>query len=235
MKRLFLSISKGDELRFLGHLDLLRTMERAVVRPGIPVLYSEGFNPHMKLSFDAALGVGVSADPLYMEMRLEKDISCEEVKDRLSPELPKGILIHNIKEVSMSVEKPVTFLNEDVYELEGPLADGKDISSAQGNIAKFNGLSSFIYERVTPKKVRKMDVKPMIISPMKLKIEDNRAYLSFSLIRSQNGSVQPKDIWKLLSESFDLPWTPDEFICSRTGTYRFENGKRKTPFSEDVL
>ena len=69
MKRLFLSISKGEELRFLGHLDMLRTMERAVIRSGIPIAFSEGFNPHMKIAFDAALGVGVTADPLYLEMK----------------------------------------------------------------------------------------------------------------------------------------------------------------------
>ncbi|MDU7216293.1 MAG: TIGR03936 family radical SAM-associated protein, partial [Dialister sp.] len=72
---MFLSISKGDKLRFLGHLDLLRAMERAIVRADIPIAFSEGFNPHMKIAFDAALGVGVSASPLYMEIRLEKEIS----------------------------------------------------------------------------------------------------------------------------------------------------------------
>ena len=90
MKRLFLSISKGEELRFLGHLDMLRTMERAVIRSGIPIAFSEGFNPHMKIAFDAALGVGVTADPLYLEMKLEKDFLPEKVSALLTPQLPKG-------------------------------------------------------------------------------------------------------------------------------------------------
>ena len=81
MKRLFLSITKGEELRFLGHLDFLRTMERAVMRSEIPVAFSEGFNPHMKLSLDSALGVGVTADPLYLEIKLEEDMSTEEVRE----------------------------------------------------------------------------------------------------------------------------------------------------------
>ena len=68
MKKLFLSISKGEPLRFLGHLDLLRTMERAVIRSGVPVAFSEGFNPHMKIAFDAALAVGVTAEPLYLSL-----------------------------------------------------------------------------------------------------------------------------------------------------------------------
>lgn len=98
MKRLFLSITKGEELRFLGHLDFLRTMERAVMRSEIPVAFSEGFNPHMKLSLDSALGVGVTADPLYLEMKLEEDMSTEEVRERLSRQLPRGITIHSIVE-----------------------------------------------------------------------------------------------------------------------------------------
>ena len=75
----------------------------------------------------------------------------------------------------------------------------------------------------------------MIMEPMKVRIEGERAYLTFSLIRSNTGTVQPKDVWKMLAESFGLPWTPDAFICSRTGTYRKEAGERKTPFDPGVF
>lgn len=235
MKRLFLSISKGEELRFLGHLDYLRTMERIVVRSGIPIAFSEGFNPHMKISLDSALGVGVTADPLYMELKLEKEISEEEIRARMEPQMPKGIAIHHILEAQQEWPKFVAFFNEDVYEMEGPVTEGASREEAEKKIAEFNGRSSFLYKRVTPKKIREMDVKPMIMEPMKVRIEKDRAYLTFSLIRSNTGSVQPKDIWKMLAESFGLPWIPDAFICSRTGTYRNENGKRLTPFDAGVF
>ena len=86
MKRLFLSITKGEELRFLGHLDFLRTMERAVMRSEIPVAFSEGFNPHMKLSLDSALGVGVTADPLYLEITIP--YGCPSSSTSLSAPFP---------------------------------------------------------------------------------------------------------------------------------------------------
>ena len=235
MKRLFLSISKNEELRFLGHLDYLRTMERIVVRSGIPIAFSEGFNPHMKISLDSALGVGVTADPLYMELKLEKDISNEDIRTMMEPQLPKGIVIHDILEAKQEWPKFVAFFNEDCYEMEGPTLEGANQEEAEKQIVKFNELTSFLYKRVTPKKIREMDVKPMIMEPMKVRIENNRAYLTFSLIRSNNGTVQPKDIWKMLAESFDLPWIPDAFICSRTGTYRNKDGKRLTPFDKGVF
>lgn len=235
MKRLFLAITKGEEIRFLGHLDYLRTMERVVVRSGIPIAFSEGFNPHMKISLDSALAVGVTADPLYMEIKLEKDMPIEEVKERMQREMPKGMTIYNIEEAAQEWPKFVAFFNEDAYEMEGPVTEGADAEAAKEAIARFNARPSFIYQRVTPKKVREMDVKPMIMEPMKVRIEGERAYLTFSLIRSNTGTVQPKDVWKMLAESFGLPWTPDAFICSRTGTYRKEAGERKTPFDPGVF
>lgn len=235
MKRLFLAITKGEEIRFLGHLDYLRTMERVVVRSGIPIDFSEGFNPHMKISLDSALAVGVTADPLYMEIKLEKDMPIKEVKERMQREMPKGMTIYHIEEAAPEWPKFVAFFNEDAYEMEGPVTEGADAEAAKEAIARFNALPSFIYQRVTPKKVREMDVKPMIMEPMKVRIEGERAYLTFSLIRSNTGTVQPKDVWKMLAESFGLPWTPDAFICSRTGTYRKEAGERKTPFDPGVF
>lgn len=226
MKRLFLSIKKGEELRFLGHLDFLRTMERAIMRADIPAAFSEGFNPHMKVSFDAALAVGVTADPLYMELRLEKELSCEEVQERLSAQLPGGIEIHEILEAPMEWPKFSAYFNEDVYEMEGPVVKEYDLQAVTDAIDRFNQLESFRYVRVTPKKVREMDIKTMILDPMKVRIEGERAFLSFSLVRKNTGIVQPKDIWKLLAESFGMPWQEGEFICSRTGVYHREGDRR---------
>lgn len=238
MKRLFLSITKGEKLRFLGHLDFLRTLERAVMRSEVPIAFSEGFNPHMKLTLDSALGVGVTADPLYLEIKLEKEMPLEEVKERLSGQLPEGIEIHKIIEAEQGWPKFVAVFNEDAYEMEGPVLENakqEDFDSAYEALEKFNALDSFMYERVTPKKVRTMDVKPMILEPMKAVFKDGRAYLTFSLIRSNTGSIQPKDVWKFLAESFKMPWTEGEFICSRTGTYRRIEGKRLTLSDKDIF
>ena len=128
--------------------------------------------------------------------------------------------------------------NEDAYEMEGPVKEGtaeEDFEKAKASLVEFNKLSSFLYKRVTPKKIREMDVKPMILEPMKVTFTKDRAYLTFSLIRSNTGTVQPKDIWKMLAESFHMPWAEGEFICSRTGTYRRLDGKRLTLSDEGLF
>ena len=57
--RMMVVFEKGEALRYIGHLDLMRTVQRALRRSELPVKYSNGFNPHIRLSFAAPLSVGV--------------------------------------------------------------------------------------------------------------------------------------------------------------------------------
>lgn len=231
MKRLFLSITKGEEIRFLGHLDFLRTLERAIQRAALPVAFSEGFNPHMRFALDAALGVGVAADPIWLELRLSDDtFPASKVEECLAPQLLPGISIHGVMDADMSWPKLINWFTEDCYEAEGPTCGIMSEAALQEEIQRFNSLESFIYERVTPKKTRQMDVIPMLTAPLSMRIEGDRAYLQFSLVRSTSGTVQPKDLWKIMAESFHVPVTPGEFVVKRTGVYHLEGGRRLTPF-----
>ncbi len=231
MKRLFLSITKGEEIRFLGHLDFLRTLERAIQRAGIPVAFSEGFNPHMRFALDAALGVGVAADPIWLELRLaDDDFPAEKVQELLAPQLLPGISIHGVMDADMGWPKLINWFTEDSYEAEGPTCGTMSQEAVDEEIRKFNALDSFIYERVTPKKTRQMDVIPMLTAPISMRIEGDRAYLNFSLVRSASGTVQPKDLWKIMAESLHIPVTPGEFVVKRTGVYHRDGEKRLTPF-----
>ena len=68
--KLRLQITKDKDIRFISHLEYIRTIERAIRRAKIPVAYSEGFNPHMKFSLASALGVGVVSEAEFVEMEL---------------------------------------------------------------------------------------------------------------------------------------------------------------------
>jgi radical SAM-linked protein len=82
--------------RFLSHTEMLRLFQRACVRAGIKVLYSEGFNPHLKLSLPLPKSVGIEVDDdllcLLMEINAGERESnlCTLVKKRLSMQLPDG-------------------------------------------------------------------------------------------------------------------------------------------------
>ena len=70
---------KGEALRHIGHLDLMRTMQRALRRSNLPIKYSNGFNPHIRLSFAAPLSVGVIGLRELMEVPLEDGVTVQRM------------------------------------------------------------------------------------------------------------------------------------------------------------
>jgi radical SAM-linked protein len=83
--------AKGEEARFLSHLDLMRTFERAFRRAGLPAKHSEGFNPRPKLVFADAIPVGVTSRAELAYIDLEEPASPAEFARVLGAALPPGL------------------------------------------------------------------------------------------------------------------------------------------------
>lgn len=89
--RMFVVFEKGERLRHIGHLDIMRTMQRALRRSGLPVSYSKGFNPHILLGFASALSVGAVGQNELMEVTLDQEVTSDEFNELLSKALPEDI------------------------------------------------------------------------------------------------------------------------------------------------
>jgi radical SAM-linked protein len=68
--RLVIKYTKEERVKYISHLDFLRLVQRAIRRADIPVAYSQGFNPHPRLSFASALAVGVTSEGEYLDIYL---------------------------------------------------------------------------------------------------------------------------------------------------------------------
>jgi radical SAM-linked protein len=93
VQRIKIIYKKGEEVKYISHRDLMRAFQRAIRRADLPISYSQGFNPHMKVSWGQALKVGATADAEEAILRFESWLKPEEVKLRLNKELPRGLAI----------------------------------------------------------------------------------------------------------------------------------------------
>ncbi len=84
---------KVEELQFISHLDLGRTMKSVMIRAGIPVHYTEGFNPHPKIVFALPLSVGAESVSEFMDFRTDREMDYTEIKDRLNAALPPQLRV----------------------------------------------------------------------------------------------------------------------------------------------
>ncbi len=82
--RYLIKFTKNDSIKFISHLDLMRTLQKIVRRAALPAEYSKGFNPHMSLSIAQPLSVGHYSKGDYMDLILTEDIDIEELKEKLN-------------------------------------------------------------------------------------------------------------------------------------------------------
>lgn len=88
-----IKFSKVGDLMYISHLDLARTMQRIILRSGIDIWYSEGFNPQPKMVFAVPLPTGVESNCELLDIKLNSYMSNEEIKNRLNDNLPEQMRV----------------------------------------------------------------------------------------------------------------------------------------------
>ena len=96
MREVRLRFSKTGRLKYISHLDINRAMSRALKRAGIPLWYTEGFNPHPYMSFSLPLSLGVESLCESVDLRITGEITNKEIKDRLNSVLPEDLKIVDV-------------------------------------------------------------------------------------------------------------------------------------------
>ncbi|MCR1951836.1 TIGR03936 family radical SAM-associated protein [Clostridium sp. DSM 100503] len=97
--RYVIKFTKESSVKFISHLDLMRTIQRVIRRADLPMEYSKGFNPHMALSIAQPLSVGVYSDAEYMDIVLVEELEEKEIIDRLNAKTASGIKFLNARKV----------------------------------------------------------------------------------------------------------------------------------------
>ena len=89
--RYLTKFTKEENIKFISHLDVLKTIQKNIRRAGLPVEFSQGFNPHMNTSIAQPLSVGVYSSGEYMDMVLTTEMDEKEIVDKLNATAPSGI------------------------------------------------------------------------------------------------------------------------------------------------
>jgi radical SAM-linked protein len=97
--RYLIKYTKESEIKFIAHLDLMRTLQKIVKRSDLPIEYSKGFNPHMAVSIAQPLSVGAHSSGEYMDVVLNSDLEEKYILDKMNENTPRGIKILDVVKV----------------------------------------------------------------------------------------------------------------------------------------
>ncbi len=148
MSKRRLGFSKLGRAKYISHLDLLRCFTMALRRADLPVVYSNGFSPHMRLTFSLPLPVGVTGEGERVDIEFEDGIEDEEIKTRLNEALPPDIRINSVGDPKM----PASLIFAAEYKLTLLWPENVDTEKGIDKIAEFFALSEVLVTKRTKKK-----------------------------------------------------------------------------------
>lgn len=100
---------KNDALIFISHLDLQKTFQRAFRRAQVDLAFSEGFNPHPKMTYSPPLSLFVSSAEEYVDVQLNTELSEDEILRRFRNVFPPSLVVNSVKQLCEN-DKPLSAL-----------------------------------------------------------------------------------------------------------------------------
>lgn len=198
---------KKERLRHVGHLDLMRAMQRALRRSGVPIAFSKGFNPHLLLTFAAPLSVGMAGRREIMEVPLSADMDEEEFKTRLRAALPPELPCVAVRAVDDRHPAPMAQLEAASYLIEVK-EHAPEIMAALSPLMERKEIMAL---RKTKSGEKMVDIRPLIYE---LKPVDD-THFACTLALCEAATCKPELLLDALTQQAGLeqrPWV----MCTRT-------------------
>lgn len=224
--KLRLKITKEAEIRFISHLEYLRTLGRAVRRAKIPAAYSEGFNPHLKFSLASALGVGVVSYAEFVEIELAEPTDAASAAEALSRAMPRGIRVLAADIVDSKRAALMAQAAGASYRIAVPCSGDPEAA-----VALFNERETLLFKKAAPKtkaKSKEIDVK-FYIPRLEVKASGSVAIFRFDCKITPEGSMKAVDLLNALNEHFGLGASVELADIERLDLYRLDRSGRRLP------
>ncbi len=180
---------KGERLRYISHLDVLRHWERALRRARIPLSYSQGFTPHPKITFAAPLPLGFVSEAELMDVLLDERVDPEEFRERVSRQTPPELAILEVREVGLSLPALQSLLEWADYEVELSGVSREAVDSAA---REFLAAERWVVADERKERAREIDIRPGVAW---IRVEEGacgRVRLAMRLRASQQLTVRPE-------------------------------------------
>ncbi|MCK8825609.1 TIGR03936 family radical SAM-associated protein [Fuchsiella alkaliacetigena] len=226
-------LTKGEQVKFISHLDLLKVLSRAVRRAEIPIEFSQGYNPRPAIAAGPALAVGITSCSEYFDFELATEYPLAEFKADLGAELPAGIDLIAAQEIEISVKSLMAQINAARYELDLQLEIELKAAEVEEILADFLANSEVIITRKRRNKSdRQLDLRPLVFELQLLETAANsKQVLLEALIQTgSSGNLRPQELVRALQKSYPISEDFSLTDIKRTGLYIKEADKLLTPF-----
>lgn len=213
---------KYGVMKFIGHLDIMRYFQKSMRRANIPIAYTQGYSPHMIMSFANPLGVGLTSDGEYFDIELKDYISSKNAVSQLNEVMVKGMEIVSFVELPEEQKTGMSIVAAADYYVYS-----KDKEFSKGLIEaleRFKSEEHVVIMKKTKKSYREVDIRPLIY---KISFEEDMIFMQVATGSVEN--LKPELVMEALLGYAGLEPATDKFHYHRLEVYA-ESKKDSDPY-----
>ena len=189
--RALIRFGKQSRLRFISHLDLQRFFQRAVNRTGLPIAWSQGFNPHPVMSFGSALALGWTSEYEVIDIKLSAPMGRKRTEDAVRAALPEDLPVLEVRMIDDRHPAPMSQVKMSEYRIA---LEGENARAVLDQVPAF-----LDREHVMAMKKSKSGEKEIDIRPMAVKLERDDDDLFARLMLTEQNTLKPDLLVSVLS------------------------------------
>lgn len=204
--------SKQGQMKFIGHLDMVRYFQKVMRRAEVDVAYSEGFSPHQKMSFAAPLSVGTISRGEYFDMEVHSTESSAKMLERINAQNVEGVKVLSYKLLPDGAKNAMSVVAGADYLVHTDLFSDKQIEN-------FLSREEIIVKKKTKKSEREVNIRPLIYD---MHLCDEGIFMKIS--QGSAANLKPELVMTAFSQDANIT-LPEFLTYERVDMYCMENGK----------
>ena len=190
--RALIRFAKRPRLRFISHLDLQRFFQRAVNRTGLPIAYSQGFNPHPVISFGSALAVGWTSEYEIIDIKLNAPMGRKRTEDAMRAALPEDLPVMEVRMIDDRHPAPMALVRMADYRVD---LEGDGVGEMIDHIPLLLAQKEIITFKKTKSGEKQIDARPLVIS-----VEPQESGFLTRLMLTERESIKPDHLACILAQ-----------------------------------
>lgn len=210
--------TKKGPARYISHLDLLRTFERAARRAGLPVAFTGGFNPHPKIAFAAPLAVGTAGEKEFADLELVREVPAISVQRDLTGNLPEGLRLVEVRQIEDGTPALMSMVDRATYRCEARLSGPLTQDTLDRAVKFFLEQTEILVKRKNKAGERKVyDIRPGIFD-MSGRLDNDIIIIEAELKTGSRDNIRLEEVMEAFLANSELP-IRGKFVLYRTGLY----------------
>ncbi len=208
-----LKFTKGELVKYIPHLDMLRLYQRAIRRANLPIAYSQGFNPHQQMSFAQPISVGITSVSDYIDIETVCDVDTNDFIKKLNDCLPNGTCVLDMRSINQDEKNGMAAVEGASYHI---ILD-KDIT--QDMIDRFLLEEELIIFKKSKKSTKYVNIREDIFE---LYIDKTQLYTLIATGSTKN--LKPDLLIECLYNYLDLEYEPYKIKYERQDLFKLKGG-----------